>query len=325
MRLSGRFHLGIPKLCPRVITNVATILCALVPLVAQPQAVWNSQMKVTPQLFDRNSSSIGKDAKSDQRSAAYWENDSVDVSEIQMGVEAMVQAEIPPVSEGPLSAFPTMFNLRMTAPLEERAPRAASVTVGELAVPGKAYRALQKASQAFRKGRWDEAQSETTRALMFWPQYSDALVLSSLISLQHKRGSDASAAAEQAVAVDRTNGMAYVVLASTFNFAGQYEDALRALESALRFRPDAWQAYFERARAKIGTGDSKSGLMDAMRAEEIAPPKTSVIHFLKGAALLNLNRTSDALIELHAYLKTNPAGATAELARMMIERFTSQP
>ena len=326
MHFSRKRYPGISAFRARLIPRIAAVLCVLVPLLARPQETWNPQVTVNRQSFNGDSSPPGKDAKSDQRSSTtHVESADSDISDIQMGIEAMIQAEIPPAVEETFSPFPATFSLGAIAAWPQRAPHAASVTVGELAVPGKAYKALQKASQAFRKGRLEEARSETARALTLWPHYSDAMVLSSLLYLYDRRSREARAAAEQAIGVDGTNGMAYVVLASALNFAGQYDDALRALENALRFRPDAWQAYFERARAEIGKEDFRSALVDTVRAGEIAPAKTSVVHLLKGVALLKLNRRSEAAFEIHTYLQTNPTGNIAELARLMIERSTTQP
>ena len=309
--------------------HIARVLCAFVPFAAGAQNRWNSQLQVNPPSFDRTylptEHSIENDAISDRASAAANRNADVNVSEIEMGIEATVQAEIPPVLEqATFAPFPAGFTAVLSAPLQERSPRAASVTVGELAVPGKAHRALQKAAEAFRKGHCEESRDEITKALAVWPRYSDALVLSALLYLHKKEHSPALAAAQEAIAVDGTNGMAYIVLASAHNFAGQYDDALRALGNAVRFRPDAWQAYFERARAEMGKGDGRSALINAQRAGEIAPAKTSVIHYLKGAALLNVNRRSEAVLEFQIYLRTNPAGEAADRARLMIERSISQ-
>ncbi|HWC20083.1 MAG TPA: tetratricopeptide repeat protein [Terriglobales bacterium] len=305
-----------------VASIIAVVLCLLVPIAARAQGSWNSRVQISPPLFEQSPRET--EAASDHSSTAQNRNANVNAADIEMGIEAIVQAEIPPMMEQATFA-PIAFTSSLGAPLEERAPHAASVTVGELAVPGKAHKALQKASQAFGKGRLEEARGEIARALSIWPQYSDALVLASFVYLHNKEHARALAAAEQAIAVDRTNGMAYVVLASTHNCAAQYDDALQAIESALRFRPDAWQSYFERARAEIGKGNFGFALMDANRAAELAPNKTSVIHLLKGAALLNLSKRSDAVRELQTYLRTNPAGESAERARLMIERSISRP
>jgi|SRR5215469_4003908 len=224
-----------------------------------------------------------------------------------------------------LSPSPSTLPIEIDVPSEEKAAHAASVTVSQLSVPGKAQKALRKAWEAVHKGRTDVARSEVAEALEIWPRYSDAVALSAILYLVDQKPDAASTAAEEAVSLDGTNGMAYIILAAARNSKGQYDEALRALESGLRFRPDAWQAYFERARAEVGRRDFTSALADANRAGELASSKTSAIHFLKAAALLNLNRTSDAVVELQAYLRMNPVGPAADKARVIIEHSRSTP
>jgi tetratricopeptide (TPR) repeat protein len=230
-----------------------------------------------------------------------------------------------PTEPSRLSPPPSTLPIEIDVPSEEKAARAASVTVSQLSVPGKAQKVLRKAWDAMHKGQTDVARSEVAEALAIWPRYSDAIALSAILYLVDHKPDSASAAAEEAVSLDSANGMAYIVLAAARNSKGEYDEALRALESGLRFRPDAWQAYFERARAEIGKREFATALADANRAGELASRKTSAIHFLKAAALLNLSRTSDAVVELQAYLRMNPVGPAAEKARVIIENTRSTP
>src|SRR5690348_2707697 len=98
MRSFGRCH-PIWGLRPHVITKLAAVLCVLILLFMQPPEVWSSQVELDTQLFDRDFSLLGMAATPDQPSAAHLGNGNLDVSEIQMGIEALVQAEIPAVIE----------------------------------------------------------------------------------------------------------------------------------------------------------------------------------------------------------------------------------
>jgi len=234
----------------------------------------------------------------------------------------MVEPDLDPVSDQE-TLVPLATAMGISVKVPERGSRAASVTVGELAVPSKAHKALQKALRAVRKHRRNDARAQVNNALAIWPGYSDALALSALLYLGDGQTDDAIAAAQTAVRSDATNGMAQIVLASAHTTKGEYDEALHALERGLRFRPDAWQGYVERARAEMGKGQFVAALADANRAAELAPANTTLIHFLKGTALLNLNRSLDAVAELQIYLRTNPTGAAAESARLMLERSLS--
>jgi tetratricopeptide (TPR) repeat protein len=253
---------------------------------------------------------------------------------LQISVAAQEIGDLPAsaTSDGSHLIRPGTLSQPLTAPANdivvfpaEKGPHAASVTVAQLAVPGKAQKALRKAWDALRKGRTDDARTEIAEALALWPRYSEALAVSAILCLLDRQPDPALDAAQRAVKLDPTNGMAYIVLAAARNLNGQYDEALHAAESGLRYRPDAWQGYFERARAEFAKKQFASALADVTRAGELASDKTSVIHFLKGAALLNLNRRSDAVLELQAYLRMNPAGAAADRARTLIDHLGANP
>ncbi|HZR58959.1 MAG TPA: tetratricopeptide repeat protein, partial [Terriglobales bacterium] len=201
-----------------------------------------------------------------------------------------------------------------------RPVHSAAVTVNELAVPSKARKALEKAFYAVRKHNLQEARSKVRDVLAIWPRYSDALMLSALLSLHANELDAALEAAKEAVRGDVTNGMAYIILALVHNSRGEYDDALGLLEPALRFRPDAWEGYFERASAEIAKREFSAALSDVTRAGELAPPNAARIHFVKGVALINLNRRAEGTSELQEYLRRTPIGATAEKAHLMLEQ-----
>jgi tetratricopeptide (TPR) repeat protein len=297
-------------------------------LGAQGQDMWHAQVQVNRPLFDANASSVSgapiDRGRFDNRAAARNANGDLDVAGMEISIDELsVEPDLTAALEQ--GRFPTMLTIAIGPPVQRVGSHAASVTVGELAVPGKAHKALEKALQAVRKRRHDEARVDVAAALTIWPRYSDALVLSALLYLGDKQTDSAIAAAEEAVRIDQTNGMAHVVLAAAYSSREQYDDALRALEWGLRFRPDAWQGYFERARAEMGKGKFVSALIDANRAGELAPTRISAIYFLKGSALLSLNRLSDAVVQFQAYLRTNPLGNAAANVRLMLERSRSTP
>jgi tetratricopeptide (TPR) repeat protein len=320
------------RLCFSYVAGTAVIFFLVLNIAAEAQEVWNSQVDVNSPAFDCHESlqpgaSINCKTTFHEHIAAPHANGDFDVPRLEMGIdEVTVEPDLSAVGErGRLAPLATMFTMGIAAPIQERGSHAASVTVAQLEVPAKAHKALQKALQAVRKRRRDEARAEVEAALAIWPRYSDALILYALLYLGDSQLDPAIAAAEEAVKLDGTNGMAYIVLAGAHNSKGQYDDALHALERALRFRPDAWQGYVERARAAMGKGAFTAALADANRAGELAPAKTPVIYLLKGAAFLSLNRRSEAILELQAYLRTNPGGVAADRVRSMIERTLATP
>lgn len=194
----------------------------------------------------------------------------------------------------------------------------ASVTASQLAVPSKAKHALEKAWHAAGKNELTNARKYIASALAAFPRYADALILSAILDLNENKATVSAAEAEQAVACDNTNGMAYIVLAAAYNAQSHFADAFRSAETGMRFRPDAWQAYFERARAELGNREFERALADAARAEELNAGREPLIHLLEGDALVNLARYREAVVQLQTYLSKDSHGSSADYARKLL-------
>src|SRR5205814_9165928 len=133
----------------------------------------------------------------------------------------------------------------------------------------KAKHALEKAWNAAKKNQLVEARRYIATALATFPRYADAFALAAILDLNDNKPEESLLEAERAVACDRTNGTAYFVLAAAYNGVSHFADALRAVEIGIRFRPNAWQAYFEKARAELGNRQFAKALADAARADEL--------------------------------------------------------
>ena len=74
---------------------------------------------------------------------------------------------------------------------------------------------------------------------------------------------------QQAIQYDANYAVAYLALASVFNSTGRFDEALPVLGQAERLAPNAWQIYFEFARANIGKGNFAEALHNIDRASEL--------------------------------------------------------
>lgn len=305
-----------------VVGTYVLVFCTLMTPWSAAQDIWSAHLDINAPHFETPQSILSEasDSQLITFQAARGFNLSDDFSELLIGIDET--AFLADLSAAIQDDRATTFTMMMgfAIPIQGRVASAAPVTVGELAVPSKAHKALQRALQAVQKQHLAEAHSALADALAIWPHYSDALILSALLALNENRSDAALQAAKEAVQFDETNGMAHIVLAAAHNSKREYDDALSALKPALKFRPDAWQAFTERARAEIAKGDFSTALADLKRAGELAPPRTSLVHYLKGIALINMNRIGDGTSELRACLQINPAGPLAGRARLIIER-----
>lgn len=322
---SDSFWLMTMRTAATVATNLF-VFCVLMTAWSEAQDIWSPRVEINPPHFEPVESTLSTASDyqllTSQAARGFRLND--DFSELLIGIdETAVLADLNAVIEqdNP-SSFATMMGFAVPMQ-QERAAHAASITVSELAVPSKAHKALQRALEAIRKQRPAQARAEVAAALTIWPHYSDALILSALLALSENRRDAALVVAKEAVQFDETNGMAHIVLAAAHNSKGEYDDAMSALEPALKFRPDAWQAFTERARAEIAKREFSTALADLKRAGELAPPRTPLVHFLKGIALISINKIGDGTSELYACLEVRPTGPIADRARLIIERSQS--
>ncbi|MGZ4789957.1 MAG: tetratricopeptide repeat protein [Terriglobales bacterium] len=191
----------------------------------------------------------------------------------------------------------------------------ATVSVSQMKVPGKARRMLQKAEEAFRKARLDEAFGFVQKALGMYPDYAKALTLRGILNMQKGDNKDAQPDLEKAVQLDYGDGMGFIALASLYNNQGMFDRAQQTLDHGMSLNPNAWQVHMEMARAQIGKGDFAAAVRSLDRAMPVAPPTVSVLHLLRAQALIGIQAYSDAINELQSYLEKSPEGANSDQAR----------
>ena len=193
-----------------------------------------------------------------------------------------------------------------------------SIAASQMTIPEKARKAVGKAWNALRKFRLADARKNAELALQISPTYSDALMLTGILDLQDNQLQTSTTKLEQAIKYDAGNGMAYIMLAANYNAAARFDDALLALSSGMRLRPDMWQGHFESARAELGKGDFHSALRHLNRAEELVKHEFPLIHLEKARALVSVQEFARGATELETFLREEPSGLNAEAARRML-------
>lgn len=198
-----------------------------------------------------------------------------------------------------------------------------SVSLAEYSVPAKARSTYEKAFKAFEHGKIDEAEKLNAEALNMYPRFAEARTLRGLMEADQGKKDEAIADFEQSIHDDPNVASAYLGLASIYNSEGRFKEAMPLLDQAQRLAPRAWQTFFERSRANIGTGDYAAGLKNLDRAAELqgdprkAPPQ---FHLLRAYALIGTKQIPQATMELEAYLNTAPTGPMAEHAREVLDK-----
>lgn len=130
---------------------------------------------------------------------------------------------------------------------------------------------FDKAIEAHRQGRADEAEALYRQVLAQNPNHADAIHMLGL--LHHQRGDRATAAQliERSIALLPTNPMAYSNLAEVKRCLGLPQEAEKLCRQAMGMSPNMAAAYVNLALAMHQMGRSSEGLPHALRAVELAP------------------------------------------------------
>ena len=194
-----------------------------------------------------------------------------------------------------------------------------TVSVSQYKVPAKAREEFLKSQEASRRSKPEEAARHLARALEIDPDFSDALTMRAIGSLNGNLLA-AIADLEHAVKIDGNNSLALTVLGAAMNAQGKFDQALLYLQRSETLAPDRWQTFFELAKTNIGKNEYAASLRYLDKTVSMLAQDYSPIHLLRGQALFSMRRYAEAAGELDAYLQREPNSPGAGAAREMRER-----
>jgi len=195
-----------------------------------------------------------------------------------------------------------------------------AVSVTQLNIPGKARHLLEKAEQAVRLARLDEAFGFVQKALVCYPNYAKALILRGVLNMQKGDNKDAEPDLEKAVELDYTDSTGVIALASLYNNEGQFDRAAQTLDHGISLNPNSWQAHLEMARSQLGKKDYTAALRSLDRAAAITPPSVTLLPLYRAQALIGLKDYDGAISQLETYLTKSPNDPNSTQARSMLAK-----
>jgi tetratricopeptide (TPR) repeat protein len=201
---------------------------------------------------------------------------------------------------------------------DNRAGSKSSVSLSQMKVPGNARKFFQKAMEAFRMSRLDDAFALVQKALGLYPDYAQALTLRGVMSMQRGDTRNAEPDLQKAVELDYSDDTGYVALASLYNAEGKFDNAVQVLDRGMSLHPHSWQALAEMARAQNGKHDYNGALKSLAKADSYASPTAAYLHLLRAQALVGIHNLPGAITEIQTYLAKEPTGTNADSARKML-------
>lgn len=208
---------------------------------------------------------------------------------------------------------------KLQLPEASVSPKQGTISIAELRVPDKVKQLVGKARTALTKGLMGEAEKFVQSALAIAPNYADALTMHAVLRLHANDKQTALNDLDSAVKADPTYAPAYLVLGSTFNQMGRYDEALRSLDRSSMYDPRSWECAFEMAKSYLGKRDYARTLMQLDRAQSLGGAQASTpSHIVRGYALMGERHFDQAASEFEAYLAAEPKSDLAPRLRMTI-------
>jgi tetratricopeptide (TPR) repeat protein len=190
--------------------------------------------------------------------------------------------------------------------------------VALLKVPQKARDRCTNAEQAFAAKKVDEATKQVNQSLSIYPKNPRALTLRGILQALQQKPAAAMQDFQSAIDIDANYDPAYTAMSAIYNSQGRFDEAERTTERAVAIAPNAWQGYFEMARAYVGKGMYQKALELANRAQSLGANSVPSIHLVKAYAMVPLKLYRDASQELQAFLSHAPEGQNIEPVRQLL-------
>jgi tetratricopeptide (TPR) repeat protein len=205
-----------------------------------------------------------------------------------------------------------------------------SVSATSLKAPADAQKAYDRGLEALHKGKIPDAEKDFEKAVSIYPQYANAWLDLAKARLQTRQLEPARTAFQKTIEADDKMVEAHAQLGMLDAQQGQWADAAKQLDTALRLDPvDYPKAWFMDAVANFNLKNFDAAEKSGSQAVKLDSAHSNP----EADRLLGLIRASKgdypgALDELAIYLKYAPEGPPAEQVKKQIaqiQALQSQP
>ena len=193
---------------------------------------------------------------------------------------------------------------------------------GPLLAP-KAKEALDKALQALRDGKLEEAEKQLKEAMRLAPGHPDVLYLQGVLFLRQNKWVEAQKTLEKAAQVNPNNARTLAALGTALSNQGKYEEAITPLEKSLQLNAGGWETHWTLAKAYYYNKRYDEALKTSQEALVESHGKAPEIKLLVAQSLSAVGRYEDSAQALREFLKNHADHPEAATAKRWLERLNS--
>jgi tetratricopeptide (TPR) repeat protein len=193
-------------------------------------------------------------------------------------------------------------------------------------VPGKpilapkAKEALDKALQAIREDKLDDAQKHMDEAMKLAPANPEILYAQGVLFMRRSDWAKAQTVLEKSNQIDANRPRVLSALGMALCNQKKYEQAIPLLEKSLQLEPTAgWETEWALAKAHYYREQYEQALKMAQQARADSHGATPQVELLLAQCLTAVGRYEDSAQVLREFLKSNANGPDAATARRWLD------
>lgn len=197
-------------------------------------------------------------------------------------------------------------------------PANAFVSASDLAVPNRARKEFDKATELIRRQELQEAIKKLNRAIHLYPQYAVAYNNLAVIYGQLGDRAHENEALQKAISVNPSFALGYVNLGRMEMKANNYPAAEPFLAKAAELNPADVNALVLLSYSEFMDKSFDAAIANSRKAHALEQPH-AFAHRVAARAFEQEKRGADAIAELETFLKEEPSGPRAAAARQEID------
>jgi tetratricopeptide (TPR) repeat protein len=211
------------------------------------------------------------------------------------------------------------FDIRRTStPTYGGPPANAFISASDLAVPGRARKEFDKATELTRRQELQEAIKKLNKAIHLYPQYAVAYNNLAVIYGQLGDGLHEKEALQRAISLKPTFALGYLNLGRMEMKANNYPAAEPLLAKAAELNPGDVNALVLLTYSEFMDNSFDAAIANSRKAHALQQAH-AFAHRVAARAFEQEKRGAEAIAELEAFLREEPSGPRAAAARQEIE------
>jgi cytochrome c-type biogenesis protein CcmH/NrfG len=184
----------------------------------------------------------------------------------------------------------------------------------------KAKETMDKAAQALKENKLDEAEKFLDEAAKLAPNHPDILYLQGVVFLRRNQPEKARGFLEKAAQIDPKNARILSALGMALVNENRFDLAVAPLQKSAEIDPDRWDTHYALAKAFYNQQQFDGALQEAQRALGQSHGSEPAIELLMAQAQTAVGKFEDSAETLRAFLRLHPDDKGAATARRWLDR-----